>query len=249
LLSYLNPPTPAQPQSGVQGISNNGDREEEEEEEENNDGEEGDDTVENVIKTVRARLRRNGLPKQDIGEKMQNLSLEQSSSGHTSTKNPFRQPKKSSGWNPFRDSSKNSQGSSAHSRTSSSGKNPFREAAKKPQGQAGHPFQGARKYSYNDPAPYGRRSSTPYFYQSSYNPYPATMHSGDYGGQPGTLGSGLPTIPDHTTPQSHGYGSQPFPIGYGQAAQSYGDPLQDPRNIRRSMSAQPGLSWKPPQRS
>jgi hypothetical protein len=74
------------------------------------------------------------------------------------------------------------------------------------------------------------------------------MHSGGYGGPPGTLRSSLPTILDHPTPQLHGYGSQPFPTGYAQAAQSYDGPLQD-RNIRRSVSAQPGLSWKPPQRS
>jgi hypothetical protein len=117
------------------------------------------------------------------------------------------------------------------------------------------PINSAQGY----PPKYSQRSNTPYPGQSPYNHYSgnyqnayarvssAGMPTGAYGGQYGNLGpaagSGLPSIPQHATGNyaQHGFGPQSPQRGYGYAQQP-GGPLQNPRNIKRSMTAAPSLS-------
>jgi hypothetical protein len=61
-------------------------------------------------------------------------------------------------------------------------------------------------------------------------------------------GSGHPSIPSYTALQQHNSWLHALPMGYGHA-QPYGAALQNPRNIRKAASAQPGVSRRTSERS
>lgn len=210
-LKTLSQAQPQERNAGNQGTSTSGSVNDGNEDEDEDDDED-DDEEEDEEADANANTGH-------ITAQLQNLRFGPSSPiGQASSANPYAPSMTSSGNNPFRGPlpANYSQGYSAHS----------------------------RNYLPGYPGPLPHRSTTPHPGYSPYNNYPASTYAGHFGGQQGgfnpSAGSGLPSFVDHAALQQHRNGSLAFPTGYGQA-QSHGGPLQDPRSIRRSATAQPGV--------